>query len=184
VLVVPVAEKTTVLTLHNPMDRVLFLAEAHTAQKATNAKPAITRRIYRMNGAEIAENETMDHNQIYLIVLEGAWVGDDDSLIAIHDDLTPAMHPVGCVLDAGMATGDSMAWLKGLLLTTPTACEKSQQSIDALLTRNGKNKNAWRIAYLAKADNGGSFNLSPAMARGIYGRQETLTGHADALRIR
>jgi uncharacterized protein YfaS (alpha-2-macroglobulin family) len=184
VLVAGIPERNPSFTVRNPMDRPLFLVTLRATPKAAPPSATLTRHIYRMNGSEMSDADTLDRDQVYLIALEGPWVGDNDSFLGIHDDLSPAMHPEGCILDTALTASAGLSWLKGFVLTTPTICEKSVQSMNVLLTRGAKNKGPWRIAYLAKADNGGNFKLAPPTARSIYGHHEILIGHSDMLRIR
>jgi hypothetical protein len=165
------------------MDRTTFLVEARNATNPSPDKTDITRHLYRMNGAEVMPGDILDRGAMLLVTLEGPWPTEDAAaLLGLHDDPEPALRPVSCALDTTSETSESLAWLKGLLLTSPAACEKAH-AIDIFLSHDVKGKTSWRVAYFAKAETSGSFGLAATRGRLLGADAKTMLGHIDMLRV-
>ncbi len=182
ILAVALPEKTAALAVRNPNDRPLFLVEAEAAKIPSANDAGIVRRIYRMDGGETPD-ATLRRDETYLIVLEGSWFGDNADPVLVRDYVGPALRPVSCVLGGSLNASDSLAWLRGFLLTPVTLCEKTGETIDVLIDRKNTDAKTWRVAYLAKPEWGGTFTLTPASLRSMGEAPRTAQGRADQIHI-
>lgn len=165
VLVASVPSKTAAPVINNTGDNPVFL---FGTQRAT-AKPAAAaaRHIYRLNGTEMDAAHPLAAGETYLVVIEGAWPGAAESVLA-HDDPAAALRVAGCLPPGPIEADDQLAWLKSQVLTAVTACDSGAGGIDMLLARKeNENPASWRAAYLAKAEAAGMFALSPATAYAV-----------------
>ena len=177
-------EKSALLTVHNPLDRALYLAKATSAKNLPNGDSEFTRHIYLLNGIAIMDTDELHRDQTYLVVLEGPWSDSDNpEPLLVHDNPEPALHIASCSVGHDIETNDSLAWIKGLNLTAKVVCEKAGAGIDAVLTHTDGDQKNWRIAYLANTDFGGAFTLSQATFRSLY-HSEVHFGHSDQFKIK
>ena len=199
ILVISVPAKTSAPIIHNTGNNPIFLAGTQKIEKtATGANP-ITRHIYQLNGTEMSGHKILDHDETYLVVLEGPWPGSTSGSpyksALLHDDLGPSLRVTGCLPPAPIEADNSLAWLKNQALTDVTACEAAEDGIDMLLSRKGgegkeKEGMPWRVAYLAKAQWVGIFGLPPASAyaftadRGEVIRASVVKTPKDQIEIR
>jgi len=152
-------------SIRNSMDKSLFVTESERKPLRTEKTASITRHIYQMDGNERAANE-LDEGETYIVTLEGPRSGDESRTqkLLIHDVTGGALSVIGCTLDANTA---SWAWLKNLSPAAASSCEAGAYGIDAVLP--AADKDSWRIAYLVKTGQAGSYGLSPATARPFSG---------------
>ena len=158
-------------SIRNSMDRALFITEGERTPLHAEKTSSTTRHIYQMDGNERAANE-LGEGETYIVTLEGSRSGESRSQkLLVHDATGSALSVVGCTLDADMA---SWTWLKNLSPFAASACEAGANGIDAVLP--AADKDSWRIAYLVKAGQAGSYSLQPATVRTIPGNEWVSSG--------
>ncbi|MDX2028430.1 MAG: hypothetical protein SFW62_07320 [Alphaproteobacteria bacterium] len=179
VLTVPVPEKTTGFSIRNTNDAPLFFAAVKSAN-ATGA-PVLARRIYKMNGTEAAAEALLSEKETYLVVLEGPWTGNSDAPLHLHDAPGPGLRPAGCLPEAPLEVGESLAWLRSHPPGPAPLCEIWGGSVDFMLTR-AEGPAMWRAAYLARADQSGEFAWPAPWAQ--QGQNEPIQGLKSRITIR
>lgn len=169
ILVLSLPEKTTAVTIRNPNDRPLYMTEIQESKLPASGDPVLIRHIYRTNGSEIAENDSLDRGENYIITTEGTWpvqkTGNDDDGLLVRDPVGPALTPLSCSMTTDLETSDALIWIKNLQLAPAAVCEKSGSTIEAFLTRTSNSAKTWRIGYVARAERSGVFKLNPVQIR-------------------
>jgi hypothetical protein len=161
VLVLSAEEKITAIA--NPNNDSIFIEESAFNPANDNAKTGITRHIYRLDGGE-AGNGPFTRGETYIVTLEGEWPDRDDAdKLLVFDDPGPGLSSLGCMID-GAGVGDALGWIKNLNLASLLACEKPEHSLFALIGRRNETAKSWRVAYLATAEESGTFSRNAAHA--------------------
>lgn len=192
ILIVSLPDKAANFVIRNSNDHILYVTEAtetHDGRSLAVNDASIIRHIYRMNGSEIMDNDSLQRGENYFVLAEGQWLAkgkndsnDDDGLL-IHDYSGPALTPVSCVLKNGLETNDSLSWIKTLPLTPSTVCEKTGASLDVLLTNPNDGSKTWHTAFLAKAERSGTFILNPLYTRELLSDTTSGTEREDSSRL-
>jgi hypothetical protein len=180
ILVVDAPEKSA-LTLYNPSDRPLYFAEAHGTETTPGNTTDITRHIYHLDGREVPASDSLMRSEIYLVVVEGS-AAADQGMLFLQDNPAPALRALGCTLDVPFAANAALDWIKNLNLSSAVTCEKAERGLNMYLTpKNGETN--WRIAYLAKPENLGLFNVKSASLRTSSSDTEMRQKHKDQLQV-
>jgi hypothetical protein len=149
-------------TLRNPSkDRSLNLVVMN-ATKAGFGKNTGQRHIYTLEGSEATDAMTL--GATYVVILEGAWPSDAKTALTLNDNPQPTLTPITCAIDAPAHEG-FLGWLTRKNPAPVNACEKTSSGVAVLLTRDDKNGNQWRIAYLAKATGTDTRNIRPPLVQ-------------------
>ena len=158
VLVTAVPEKPGFIVRNPSTTQPLSLVVTSPGEAVAN-KNGGKRHIYSLDGNEVSG--PLKHNATYLVMVEGAWAGDGDTTLLIHENPAPSLIPIGCSIEAPSA--DSfLGWLAYKAPTPVKICERSADGLDLLIKRGEKESGNWHIAYLAKAVGGDLRVLHPA----------------------
>jgi uncharacterized protein YfaS (alpha-2-macroglobulin family) len=186
VFVADLSEKPALFTIHNSMDRPLFVVESERREDESppSSPNVIARHIYKLDGSEIDPGQ-LKQGEAYLVVLEGAWPSKTEAgeNLFLHDMPGSGMHLLGCALDSAVGPPEIWGWLGNLSLTAATSCEAGTHGIDAVITAPAAAKASWRIGYLAEARHAGVFHATPPTT-GLGPADEWLTGVDQTIEIR
>jgi uncharacterized protein YfaS (alpha-2-macroglobulin family) len=161
------AAKSGSVVIHNLMDQPLYLAASGKPKvaSANAANAGVAFHIYQLDGKE-RDARDLKEGETYIVALEGPSPDEENSSLFVHDDISPALRPLSCTLDARTDLQETWGWLRNLSLTPISACEAGASGIDAVLEPAASDtKTTWRAAYLARAVYIGSFRLAPAIIR-------------------
>ena len=164
--------------LRNLSEHPLHVQVAHYASQAAS-RNTMTRRILRLDGAEAGNDLQM--GETYIVTLDGAWPAGEKTAVFVHDDVGPALRPIGCLPKA--PDNDFLSWLRSSALVAPLACEQADGSTDSTIEHDGSGS-MWRIAYLVKTDEVGSFELDAPLARASTGSPDFLKGPKTRIQVK
>ena len=155
VSVVLMGEKAAIR--NSSSDHALYMMTTSVAKAAVEAIET-KHHVYNLDGSEVVG--TLKRGSTYVIMAEGMWRKEQQALV-VHDVPHIAITPITCAVEASNANG-FLSWLSETQPMAARACEKNANGIDALLMRDDRDSNTWRVAYLAKSNGVDTKSFRPA----------------------
>ncbi len=187
-MVVTSTEKRDAIIIHNPLDYVIYITKADPSNKPYGETKAVdvVRHIYRPDGTLLDPNTPLTAGETYLVSLESSspTPTQDTSvnLFLVREMPAPALYPVSCALDNIGKLAAPWGWLGDLTLTPTESCEISGHEVRVTLMP--PETGPWRLIYMARADQAGSFELTPVALRLLSNHEIVLQNKAEAIQIK